>query len=146
MSNAPSRGNIEGGVLSKGNVQGKKPVKPKPPPAYKLRHRPSYTEVEPDLEIRVEPISLRVSQAEGDNIWMRVKYPTMPKKGDSVSTRRSSDSSNQASSDYYSNLAELQLDVQLNSEGSGSESLGRRRHSFSEGDDKLIIRASTASR
>ncbi len=95
----------------------------------------------------MEPVPNRISQNDGDNnMWMKVKYPTMPKRVDS--TRRSSSSSNLTGSDYYSNLAELQLDVHggVVSEGSGSDSLGRRRHSFSEGEDRMIIRASAASR
>lgn len=119
-------------------------ARPKPPKGYKQRSRPSYAEVEPDLEITVEPVPNRVSQADVDNtMWMRVKYPTMP-RGESMG-KRSSSSSNITSSDNYSNLAELQLD-QSTMEGSGSDSLGRRRHSFSEGEERMIIRASVGSR
>ena len=57
-------------------------VRPKPPKGHKLRSRPSYAEVEPNFEITVEPVPNRVSQTDSDNtMWMRVKYPTMPKKG-----------------------------------------------------------------
>lgn len=120
-------------------------IRPKPPKGHKHRSRPSYAEVEPDFEIRVEPVPNRISQSDADNTeWMRVKYPTMPKKGES----RSSSSSNITSSDYYSNLAELQLEPSGGgaTEGSGSDSMGRRRHSFSEGEERMIIRASTSSR
>lgn len=134
-----------GGAEAKGSVANKRPRRPDPPHGHKPRYRPSYTEVEPDFEIRVEPLSNRLSQTDNDNMWMRVKYPTMPKRVDSLG-QKSSSSSNLTGSEYYSNLAEMQLDVAGPSDGSGSESLGRRRHSFSEGDDKMIIRARTQSR
>ena len=122
----------------------KKKERPKPPQGHKIRSRPSYDEVEPDLEIRVEPLSLG-NQREEDDFWVKVKYPTIPRNEENIG-RRSTSSSNLTSSDYYSNLAELQLDAQVASEGSGSDSMGRRRHSFSEGDDKLIIRATSVNR
>lgn len=118
--------------------------KPTPKGRRHLHPQPSYSEVEPDFEIIVEPVPNRISQTDADsNIWMQVKYPTMPKRGDSMG-QRSSSSSNLTGSDYYSNLAELQVDVA--GEGSGSDSLGRRRHSFSEGEERIIIRSSTESR
>ena len=126
-------------------------VRPKPPKGHKLRSRPSYAEVEPNFEITVEPVPNRVSQTDSDNtMWMRVKYPTMPKKGESMGKRSSSSSNITSNSDYYSNLAELQLDPSSGGagalEGSGTDSMGRRRHSFSEGEERMIIRASTGSR
>ena len=130
-----------------GSDRGEKPTQRTGPKGNKLRSRPSYAEVEPDFEIIVEPVPNRMSQPDADNIWMRVKYPMAPKKVDSIG-RRSSSSSNLTNSDYYSNLAELQLEDEggVASEGSGVDSLGRRRHSFTEGEDRLVIRASTASR
>ena len=115
------------------------PNHPNHPKGAKLRYRPSYTEVEPDFEIRVEPVPNRVSQSDAD-MWMRVKYPTMPKRVDSMG-KRSSSSSNLTNSDYYSNLDELQLEGCVASgEAGGSDSLGRRRHSFTEGEERIIIR------
>ena len=135
-SSSNSQGATSGGKDAR---QANKPLqRPKPPKGHKVRSRPSYAEVEPDFEIIVEPVSNRVSQ---DNIWMRVKHPTMPRRVDG--SMKSSSSSNLTSSDYYSNLAELHLDgnVGAASEGSGSDSLGRRRHSFSEGEDKVAYRS-----
>ena len=114
----------------------------KPPKGFESHSRPScYVEVEPDFEIIVEPVPNQISQGDADdNMWMKVKYPTRID-----STEQSSSSSNLAGSDYYSNLSELQLDVV--SEGSGSDSMCRRqRRSFSEQEDRKIIRASTVSR
>lgn len=121
--------------------QANKPIQRPKPKGHKLRSRPSYAEVEPDFEITVEPVSNRVSQSDADNIWMRVKHPTMPRRVDG--SIKSSSSSNLTSSDYYSNLAELNLEgnVGAASEGSGCDSLGRRRHSFSEGEDKVAYRS-----
>ena len=120
-----------------------------------LRHRPSYTEVQPNQEIRVEPISARTSAVDND-MWVRVKFPTMPPKSDSLG-RRSSSSGNltmnsNSGSDYYSNLAEL--DITPGAEGGLTQGmverkdsmLHQRSHSFSGGDEKLIIKATQANR
>ena len=114
----------------------------------KQRHRPSYTEVDPDQEIRVEPLPVRMSATDND-MWVKVKYNTAgrPPHQDSLG-RRSSSSSNltntmTSGSDCYSNLAELMINVTApNTPGSS----GQRRHSFTEGDGKLIIKASAANR
>ena len=116
----------------------------------KQRHRPSYTEVDPDQEIRVEPLPIRMSATDND-MWVKVKYNTAgrPPHQDSLG-RRSSSSSNltntmtsASGSDCYSNLAELMLNVTAPSTPGSS---GQRRHSFTEGDGKLIIKASAANR
>jgi hypothetical protein len=116
----------------------------------KPRHRPSYTEVDPDQEIRVEPVPIRMSATDND-MWVKVKYNTAgrPPQQDSLG-RRSSSSSNltntmtsASGSECYSNLAELMINVSAPSTpGSSSQ----RRHSFTEGDGKLIIKASAANR
>ena len=109
------------------------------------RHRPSYAEVDPDQEIRVEHLPPRLSATDND-MWVKVKYNSRPHQ-DSLG-RRSSSSSNltntmtsASGSDCYTNLAELMIDAPPAS-GTGSQ----RRHSFTEGDEKLIIKASAANR
>ena len=129
--------------------QQQQPQAPSPANA-KPRHRPSYTEVDPDQEIRVEPLPARMSATDND-MWVKVKYNTAgrPPHQDSLG-RRSSSSSNltntmtsASGSDCYSNLAELMINVTApNTPGSSSQ----RRHSFTEGDGKLIIKASAANR
>ena len=116
----------------------------------KPRHRPSYTEVDPDQEIRVEPVPIRMSATDND-MWVKVKYNTAGRQPNQDSLgRRSSSSSNltntmtsASGSDCYSNLAELMINVTAPSTPGSS---GQRRHSFTEGDGKLIIKASAANR
>jgi hypothetical protein len=121
-------------------------MKPKPPVAHKLRSRTSYAEVDPDFEITVEPVSNRSSQPDAD-IWMRVKHRTMPKKMDG--SVKSSSSSNLTGSDYYSNLAELDLEGGVGGvahPASSTDSMERRRHSISEGQvDRVSIRTGLES-
>ena len=122
------------------------------PPASnsKLRHRPSYTEVDPDQEIRVEPVPARASATDND-MWVKVKYNTGSRAPlqDSLG-RKSTSSSNltntmtsASGSDCYSNLAELMINVTAPSTPGLST---QRRHSFTEGDEKMIIKASAANR
>ena len=129
--------------------QRQQPQAPTPTNA-KPRHRPSYTEVDPDQEIRVEPLPARASATDND-MWVKVKYNTAgrPSQQDSLG-RRSSSSSNltntmtsASGSECYSNLAELMINVTAPSTPGSS---GQRRHSFTEGDGKLIIKASAANR
>lgn len=129
--------------------QQQQPQAPSPANA-KPRHRPSYTEVDPDQEISVEPLPIRMSATDND-MWVKVKYNTAgrPPHQDSLG-RRSSSSSNltntmtsASGSDCYSNLAELMINVTASSTPGSS---GQRRHSFTEGDGKLIIKASAANR
>ena len=135
----------EGDGEGNSDNQIKRGVSPAQPRTHKkqLQHRPSYMEVDSDLEITVEPIPNLYGQS---GLWGVVKYPT-PKKGDSMG-QRSSSSSNLTSSDFYSNLTDLELDIPSDSqhEWSGSDTRRRRSHSFSEGLDKMVITASRGSR
>lgn len=114
-----------------------------PYPNKKLKHGTSYAEVDSELEITVEPIDDVHGQSE---LWGLVRYP-QPRKTDSMG-QRSSSSSNLTSSDFYSNLTDLELDPpsEGQQEWSGSESRRRRSHSFSEGLDKMVISVSSGSR
>ena len=117
----------------------------------KLQHRPSYTEVDPDQEICVEPLPVQMSATDND-MWVKVKYKQLPHQ-DSLG-RRSSSLSNLTNtmsqmsafgSDCYSNLAELMINV--TAPLGTPESSDQRRHSFTEGDDNnLFIKASAANR
>ena len=143
----------------RGPLSPQHPPRPKSPPKpeqqasaanAKLRHRPSYTEVDPEQEIKVEPLPLRMSATDND-MWVKVKYNSRHLHQDSLGRRSSSSSNltntmNSASgSDYYSNLAELNIDPPGSSSTGGSSS--QRRHSFTEGEEnKLIIKASAANR
>ena len=98
----------------------------------------------------MEPLPVRMSATDND-MWVKVKYNTgsRPLHHDSFG-RRSSSSSNltntmtsASGSDCYSNLAELMINITAPSTPGSS---GQRRHSFTEGDEKLIIKASAANR
>ena len=105
------------------------------------KHRPTYTEVDEDLEITVE--HLREHGQSG--LWGLVRYP-VSKPGDTMG-RRSSSSRSLTSSDFYSNLNDLELETPSGGqlECGGTDSLWRRSHSFSGGMDKMTI-PSTGSR
>ena len=96
----------------------------------------SYDEVNPDQHIIIRPLPPRLS-AQDNDMWVQFKFQTMPTGTDSLLSRRSSSSSN-LSSDYYSNLAEF-----TTSGGAcATDSPGtHRRHSFSDGDARLVIKA-----
>ena len=120
-------------------------------PNAKPRHRPSYAEIDPDQEIKVEPITPRLSATDND-MWVKVKYSSRHFHQDSLGRRSSSSSNltntmNSASgSENYSNLAELTIDLPVAS-GSTSGSSSQRRHSFTGGDENmLVIKASAANR
>ena len=135
------------------------PTEPQPsraPPVanFKRQHSQSYTEINPDQEIQLESLPVRMGSATGNDMWVKVKYNApdqRPQQPDSLRLgRRSSSTSNLTnmmtsapSSDYYSNLAELRINVTAPSTPGSS---GQRRHSFTEGDGKLIIKASAANR
>ena len=135
-----------------GSTTSPEPVQKSPTSVAKAkpRHRPSYAEINPDQEIQVEPVTPRMSATDND-MWVKVRYNSGPPHHDSLG-RRSSSSSNLSNtitsntgSDYYSNLAEIAINVQ--SAGSTGGSSGQRRHSFTEGEEnKLIIKASAANR
>ena len=126
------------------------------PPAanFKRQYSPSYTEINPDLEIQLEPLPIRMSSATDNDMWVKVKYNAadqQPQQSDSLRLgRRSSSTSNltntmtnASGADFYSNLAELTINVTTPSTpGSSSQ----RRHSFTKGDGKLIIKTSAANR
>ncbi len=100
----------------------------------------SYDEVTPNMPIVIEPVPPRQSAGGLDEVWGKFKFQTMPSvRADSLS-RRSSSSSNLttgSSSEYYSNLADLQI-------GSAFVGETQRRHSFS-GEEKIVIKG-TAGR
>ena len=119
----------------------------------KPQHRSSYTEIDPDQEICLEPLPIQMSAKDND-MWVRVKYKNidgrLPHKN-SLGRRPSSLSNltntmtSVSGSDHYSNLADLVINVTAPLGTPGSS--GQRRHSFTEGDDKnLFIKASTANR
>ena len=144
--------------------------KPKPPPAKKKPNvvsplenkgvqyrvaqlgkagprKPSYAEIQPNLEIHIEPLPNRTSAVDND-MWVRVKFPTMPPvpQGDGSLGRKSSSSSNLTStigSDVYSNLADLSINPDELVESQRRDS--QRRHSFSEGDSRLVVIKATAA-
>lgn len=143
--------------LSQVSPEPPKQQPPPPPPSSiaatnaKPRHRPSYAEIDPDQEIKVEPISPRLSATDND-MWVKVKYSSRHFHYDSLGRRSSSSSNltntmNSASgSENYSNLAELTIDLPAGG-GSTSGSNTQRRHSFTGGDENmLIIKASAANR
>lgn len=97
------------------------------------QRRQSYDEIDPDQEICMERLPVQMS-ATDDDMWVKVKYKNLG--------RRSSSSSNLTTivsgSDGYSSLAELMIN--------GTTPSSQRRHSFTEGDERLIIKASSANR
>ncbi len=102
--------------------------------------QPSYDEVTPNLPIVVEPVPPRQSAGATDDLWGKFKFQTMPSVRSESISRRSSSSSNLttgSSSEYYSNLADLQI-------GSAFVGETQRRHSFS-GEEKIVIKG-TANR
>ena len=124
-----------------------KPVKPTRPPLEVVEQRskvkktkPSYDEINIDQFIVLEALPSRES-AQDNDMWMKFKFKTLPSpRPDSISHRSSSSSNltSGGSSEYYSNLADLQI---------GSAFIGetQRRHSFSSSDDMLVIKG-TANR
>ena len=138
-------------VAAKPNViqnAGKK--HPEPHNVRDRRHIPSYDEVVPDQHIVVEPLPLRQSAHDND-MWAQFKFQTLPPPPSDSLTRRSTSSSNLttcSSSDYYSNLADITVGI-----GSSGEMLASsysphqpRRHSFSEGEERLLVVKGTANR
>ena len=117
-------------------IQQMKPLKrTKPPVAKPTRKKFSYDEINIDQRIVLEQLPPRQS-AQDNEMWMTVKFQTLPTpRADSIS-RRSSSSSNLTSSDYYSNLADLSL-------ASGFVGETQRRHSFSSWDDRIVIHGSS---
>ena len=101
----------------------------------------SYDEINPDQPIIIRPLAPRLS-AQDNDMWVQFKFQTLPTRSDSLLSHRSTSSSN-LSSDYYSNLAE----VTSGGDGCTTDSTPEptRRHSFSDGDSRLIIKA-TAGR
>lgn len=100
----------------------------------------SYDEINPDQPIVIKPLPPRLS-AQDNDMWVQFKFQTLP-TSDSLLSRRSSSSSN-LSSDYYSNLAEVTSGGDACTADNNPEP--PRRHSFSDGDSRLVIKA-TASR
>ena len=149
-----------GGAGKGGNGREQKPnLRGGGPDGSKLKHRPSYAEVDPDQEITVEEFE---GEGEEAALWGLVRYP-VAKKGKkvivtSVSTsavtkeesmgKRSSSSSNLTGSDFYSNLMDLELEPTSQGylEPGKTDSLGKKSHSFSEGIDKIVIAATNGSR
>ena len=112
-------------------------------------HFPSYVEVNPNQPIVVQHLPPR-HNAQDNDMWAQIKFQMLPMPClDSPSHRSSStsDLTSCSSSDYYSNLADFSLGVGSTEEilMSSSSSHQLRRHSFSEGDERLIVR-NTAGR
>ena len=102
-----------------------------PKPATRQKKKFSYDEINLDQRVVLEQLPARQSALDNE-MWMRVKFQTLPTpRADSIS-RLSSSSSNLTSSDYYSNLADLSL-------AGGFVGESQRRHSFSSGDDRIVI-------
>ena len=122
-----------------------------PPMNFKRQHSPPYTEIDPDQEIQLEPLPIQMSSATDSDMWVRVKHNVAdqrPQQPDSIRLgRRSSSTSNltnaMTSASGSDCLAELMINVTAPSTPGSS---GQRRHSFTEGDEKLIIKASAANR
>ena len=53
------------------------------PPAanFKRQHIQSYTEINPDQEIQLEPPPVRMSSATDNDMWVKVKYNTADPEG-----------------------------------------------------------------
>ena len=114
-----------------------------------LHHFPSYVEVNPNQPIVIQPLPLRHS-AQDNDMWAQIKFQMLPMPHlDSPlhCSSSTSDLTSCSSSDYYSNLADFSLGVESTEEilVSSSSSHQLRRHSFSEGDERLIVK-DTASR
>ena len=114
-----------------------------------MHHFPSYVEINPNLPIVVQPLPLRHS-AQDNDMWAQIKFQMLPLPHLDSPFHRSSSTSDLtscSSSDYYSNLADFSLGVESTEEilVASSSSHQLRRHSFSEGDERLIVR-DTASR
>ena len=121
------------------------PSRTPPPVNFKRQHDPPYAEINPDHEIQLEPLPIQISSPTDSDMWVKVKYPDSLRLG-----KRSSSTSNltnamtsASGSDCYSNLAELAINVTTPSTPGSS---GQSRHSFTEGDGKLITKASAANR
>jgi hypothetical protein len=133
------------------------PPKPQPQapssPNAKQKHSQSYVEIDPDLDIQPEPLPIQMSSTTDNDMWVKVKYNAADQRIQQPDNlrpgKRSSSMSNltqmmtsASGSDYYSNLAELMINVTAPSTPGSS---CQRRHSFTEGDGKLIIKASAAN-
>ena len=125
-----------------------KPEKPAKKP-HLLKHHPSYDEIPLNQEITVQPLPSIASATDSD-IWVRVKYPSLTRKADGSLERRSISSGNltmtsNSGSDYYSNLAEL--DIVPGSEGESGERKDsvKRSRSFSN-HEKVVIKPITTNR
>ena len=86
-----------------------------PAPNFKQQHKISYSKIDPDKEIQVEPLPTQMSSAMDNDMWVKVKYNAAdqrPQQPDSLRLgRRSSSMSNltntmmsASGSDCYSNL------------------------------------------
>ncbi len=153
----------------------------KPPSIQKVKHRPSYAEVDPEQEITVEEFE---GEGEEAALWGLVRYPGMkkhdskspsgatamanganvaaavaalsnqhhylkqqePQQRSEDSLKRSSSSSDIMTSDFYSNLTDLELNPEDQLSESKADSLSKKSHSFSEGLDKIVISATNGSR
>ena len=109
-----------------------------------MHHFPSYVEVNPKQPIVVQPLPLRHSTQDND-MWAQIKFQMLPMPHLDGPLHRSSSTSNLtscSSSDYYSNLADFSLGVESTEEilVSSSSSHQLRRHSFSKGDERLIVK------
>lgn len=104
-------------------------------PQQRSKQPVSYDEVTPNRPIMIEPVPPRQSAGGLEDVWGKFKFQTMPSVRSDSMSRRSSSSSNLttgSSSEYYSNLADLQI-------GSAFVGETQRRHSFS-GEEKIVIK------
>ncbi len=132
-------------------VSEKKQLKFTPHPLGAFKHQPSYDEIPINQEIAVEHLPNRKSALDND-MWAKVKYPNAPPRKDSMGRRLSLSSgdltlTSNSGSDYYSNLADL--DLGGGTEGGKEETeraeFVRRSRSFSE-HERVVIKATNANR
>lgn len=127
----------------------------KPHPVGAFKHQPSYDEIPLNREISVEHLPNRKSAVDND-MWAKVKYPhnagasPISKKNSSMGrhlSMSSGDLTSNSGSDYYSNLA----DLDLGADGEGVEDVRgegevvQRSRSFSE-HERVVIKATNPNR
>jgi hypothetical protein len=99
----------------------------------------AYDEIQEDQLMKLQPVTPRHSGHENDPGWCKFKFQTLPSnRGDSG--HRSSSSSNptlgSTCGEMYSNLGDLFV-------GGAFVGEAQRRHSFTEGDELIVIRGTT---
>ena len=103
-----------------------------PPPTGK------YDQVPPEgKKLVLQPVAPRQSTSDND-MWMSVKWQTLPERKDSDLRRSNSSGALEASISDYTNLTDIAV-------GNTFVSETQRRHSFSEGEGKMVIGGAAAS-